>query len=191
MPTLHVTYIQNLNNTHQTTSRQIRTSYLAQNFDTTIQTRTRNGTTCNYTATQEHTPTHTHQYSRLLLQHKHCHTKDIQGCSNAISRGPTSSTSQHNTTPPRSQGHRQMSTCCARKTEAHCSATTRNYATSHVLLAHQHRHAQEQHTHISQTDHSLRTLAIFPRHGRTIALFTLHATGKSLTTEGSAEGTAG
>ena len=52
-------------------------------------------------------------------------------------------------------------------------------------------HAQEQHTHISQTDHSLRTLAIFTRHGRAIALFTLHATGKSLTTEGSAEGTAG
>ena len=43
------------------------TSYLAQTFDTTIQTRTRNGTTCNDTATQEHTPTHTHQYSRLLL----------------------------------------------------------------------------------------------------------------------------
>jgi hypothetical protein len=47
-------------------------------------------------------------------------------------------------------------------------------------------HAQEQHTHISQTDHSLRTLAIFTRHGRAIALFTLHATGKSLTTEGTA-----
>ena len=95
MPTLHVTYIQNLNNTHQTTSRQIRTSYLAQNFDTTIQTRTRNGTSCNDTATQEHTPTHTHEYS-ILLQHKHCHTMDIHRCSNAISQGPTLPTSQHN-----------------------------------------------------------------------------------------------
>jgi hypothetical protein len=50
-------------------------TYLAQNFETTIQTRTRNGTTCNDTATQEHTPTHTHGYS-ILTQHKHCHTKD-------------------------------------------------------------------------------------------------------------------
>jgi hypothetical protein len=64
---------------------------------------------------------------------------DIHGCSNAISRGHTWPTTQHYP-PPRSQGHRHMSTCCARKTEAHCSATTRNYASSHVLLAHQHRH---------------------------------------------------
>ena len=174
-------------------------TYLAQNFETTIQTRTRNGTDhlqlyC-YSRTYPHahssrntpyyyntntviqriymvdaaTPYLEDLHDDLQRNIIHLHAlRAIVICQHAAQE------KQHNHT-----AHQQLATQL-------CELTCVCSSPINIDI-----HAQEQHTHISQTGHSLRTLAIFPRHGRAIALFTLHATGKSLTTEGSAEGTAG
>ena len=194
MPTLHVTYIQKINKTHQTTARHIQSNIIPRSK-----------------LRYHHTNSHS-QRDHLQLD---CYSRTYPHAHSSILKTTTYNTNTvipridmdaatpyledlhdlHRNTTHHLHALRAIVRCqhAAQKKQKHTAqhqlATMRAHMCSSPINID--RHAQEQHTHISQTDHSLRTLAIFTRHARAIALFTLHATGKSLTTEGSAEGTAG